>query len=864
MRVSNFVLVIGLVASLLPGAGCDQALVGDELCGNGKLDPGELCDTGLQSGPDACPVAGECDDGAACTQDALEGEGCAARCTHTAITQPADGDGCCPDGASFENDADCPPGCGDDTCDDDETCAGCPTDCGVCCGNGRLDPGEECDPQIVGGPGQCPVEADCDDGFDCTLDSLAGQDCTLRCEHEAIGDLIDGDGCCPPGAIHAEDADCAIRCDDGQCEGDEDCENCPVDCGDCPPECPADPLVPDGSVAQAGQPCEAQGTLACAGHAQGGVLECAAETCTWTSTQGCSGGYLCDSADAVCRAPVAACIGHQPGDVVCDGPDRHVCGPDLVSSQVTTCGSAQLCQLGDGAACAVCLDGQYRCVGAELEICAADHAGFDPVQTCASADLCNAGAGECTDQVCVAGQHRCTGDDLEVCDGIGSGFDFVATCDPGLCDPVAGECDVCEPLTTECADPDTYRSCAADGQAWNETDCPAQTPFCIDAGTCVQCQQPADCPPTGNPCLVPTCDANVCGTRTLDPGEACGTGAICDDQAACVCDWGFGDCDADMGDGCETDLWSDGENCNACDRSCQGGACSWGECQPVSLAQASFSGALAQDADHLYTREDGSWSIVRIPKAGGAPLTIADAGGSVRDIEVDFANVYWINLNEIYKASKSGGSRTYLADADGGRIALSDDYVFYTVIFGGVIRQVGKWGSSAWDVVTGQPVFDGGPTLTDLEIADGQLWWAIDANSSGQWGGVRNSSLYGEDPTDLTTGLRVGEMASDANGIYWVDSGNGIYSYTFADGQIHALSEGLDNLYYITFRHIAVDDEYVYYAAYYHNAIIRAAKDGSGLEWVATGLTGLSHLTVDDSCVYFIDEDGLQKVVKPQ
>src|SRR5690349_25104871 len=54
-------------------------------CGNGKLDPGEACDTSIAAGrTGACPSASTCDDGDACTKDVLSGDGtCSARCDST-------------------------------------------------------------------------------------------------------------------------------------------------------------------------------------------------------------------------------------------------------------------------------------------------------------------------------------------------------------------------------------------------------------------------------------------------------------------------------------------------------------------------------------------------------------------------------------------------------------------------------------------------------------------------------------------------------------------------------------------------------------------------------------------------------------
>jgi len=72
--------------------------------------------------PGSCPTA--CDDRDACTRDVLLNAGtCLARCTFTGI-EPGHSDGCCPDAANNNNDADCEP----------------------VCGNGVVEAGEECDP----------------------------------------------------------------------------------------------------------------------------------------------------------------------------------------------------------------------------------------------------------------------------------------------------------------------------------------------------------------------------------------------------------------------------------------------------------------------------------------------------------------------------------------------------------------------------------------------------------------------------------------------------------------------------------------------------------------------------------------------
>ncbi len=92
------------------------------LCGNGTVDDGEACDTMIAAGEEgACPT--ECADDMDCTADVLENEGtCMAACSFPAITEPADGDMCCPDGANGANDDACMPDCGNGIRETGEAC----------------------------------------------------------------------------------------------------------------------------------------------------------------------------------------------------------------------------------------------------------------------------------------------------------------------------------------------------------------------------------------------------------------------------------------------------------------------------------------------------------------------------------------------------------------------------------------------------------------------------------------------------------------------------------------------------------------------------------------------------------------------
>jgi MYXO-CTERM domain-containing protein len=108
-------------------------------CGDGELDPGERCDTGIAAGQTgACPTT--CDDGDPCTSDVPKGTACDLTCENTPMQpNPVHADGCCPAGLTQQQDADCLPPCGPDrqencvdtcadvTCPVGQVCAG-----GVC------------------------------------------------------------------------------------------------------------------------------------------------------------------------------------------------------------------------------------------------------------------------------------------------------------------------------------------------------------------------------------------------------------------------------------------------------------------------------------------------------------------------------------------------------------------------------------------------------------------------------------------------------------------------------------------------------------------------------------------------------------
>jgi cysteine-rich repeat protein len=177
------------------------------VCGNGVVEAGETCDTGIAPGnPGACPEPADCVDGVACTTDVLvDGGTCTAMCQNDPITLPINDDGCCPPGATVADD----------------------NDCSASCGDGVVSPGETCDIAISpGNPGACPTLADCADADACTSDNLVSDGtCNAICSNTPITVIGPADGCCPPGGNANNDADCSPVCGNGVVESGEQCDD---------------------------------------------------------------------------------------------------------------------------------------------------------------------------------------------------------------------------------------------------------------------------------------------------------------------------------------------------------------------------------------------------------------------------------------------------------------------------------------------------------------------------------------------------------------------------------------------------------------------------------------------------------------
>jgi hypothetical protein len=518
-------------------------------CGDGDIDPGELCDPGITGGrPGGCPPR-SCDDGVACTADRLVmGGDCLVICEHTAIDTRRSGDGCCPAGGTVATDGDCSATCGNGKVDGDERCdtalpagvsGACPTSCrdedpctadllvsaGTCaatclhqpilsptpgdgccapgggsddtdcpavCGNRYRDPRETCDVGAPAGtPDACPTPASCDDGDPCTTDLVMGWGCLGACAHVPVTQAISGDKCCLPGSNRNVDADCAPSCGNGEIEPGEACDR----------------ALPSG---------------------QFGACSCAASNraCVVRKSDGRPEECLTRCTDEIlkCSAtPDGCCPGPCPDPSIKDPDCSTGCGNGAVDSG-ETCDTAIAPGLA-GACPTRCQDGD-ACTSDQLISAGTCHARCDHARITDPTwgdGCCPPGANAALDRDCgpSCGNRVVEGSGGERCDkGIAAGA-------PGAC-PTS-----CPELPPGCA----RASLTGDAEACTAR-CSVETvTACVDGDGCC----PPGCDAAGDDDCRPVCgDGRVEAPETCDRGITAGNRgwcrAECDDGNACTVD----------------------------------------------------------------------------------------------------------------------------------------------------------------------------------------------------------------------------------------------------------------------------------------------------------------------------------------
>jgi hypothetical protein len=277
-----------------------------------------------------------------------------------------------------------------------------------------------------------------------------------------------------------------------------------------------------------------------------GVLElCNSERDGFDPIEACIGPQFCNAVAADNGEPGCEEAPCEAGEQQCNGPQIQQCSDDRTDfvELVAPCETSGLCNDdGDVAFCAqaACRRGplsgtEFRCVGATLERCNDQHTGYDPLNTCATAGLCNAGLGfnGCLTPVCAPGETRCSGNFVQRCNPARTGFENVEQCAAGTCDSQAGRCaDPCVQGSARCNAQGNLEECRnllvgreITARCGSVQLCDANTRSCRTPPAGCTADGVRRCAPAGQGSVLEQCSDGRSRFVTLDTCEA---GQVCD------------------------------------------------------------------------------------------------------------------------------------------------------------------------------------------------------------------------------------------------------------------------------------------------------------------------------------------------
>ena len=509
------------------------------------------------------------------------------------------------------------------------------------------------------------------------------------------------------------DGRCALRCVDAaryaDCDGtaSNGCEaelpRSPTDCGACGVTC-AGGANADGACA------EGQCGLACRtsfGNCDGDRAN-GCETDLRTATSACGMCGMACSAPANARPTCAdgrcgfTC---DPGFGDCDGNAANGCETDTRGATAhcgacgNRCGAGLVCTA--GACRSTCGPNETNCDGACADLATSTaHCGAcnrrcpappNATATCAQracAFTCDQGFGDC-DGNAANGCETSLATTASSCGACGRACSLAnatAACAAGRCVVAAcaqgyGDCDGDPANGCETATASSTAHCGACGRACSLANA---TGACV-AGACrvASCAQGfGDC--DGN-------HANGCETSLLTSTSHCGAcGALCSMQngtpscaagrCAIVCAGGFGDCDGDPANGCETNLNTTPSSCGSCGRACSLAnatpSCAGGVCG-IARCNAGFGDCDGNPANgcetNLNTTPSSCGSCGRAcalanatPSCAGGVCGIARCDAGFGDCDANPASGCETNLNTTASSCGACGRRCALANATAG------------------------------------------------------------------------------------------------------------------------------------------------------------------------------------------------------
>ena len=447
-------------------------------CGNGVRDEAEECD-GSDFGEDSC-LARDYDGGyLACSLlCVVDTSGCTLASCGNGIVEGIEG---CDDGGTAPGD-----GCGANcSVEPDWECAGQPSVCTPLCGNGSLDPGEQCDGALLGGQ-------------DCTTIGLGYEGGTLSC---AVTCLFNTSLCELP------------TCGNGSLATGEQCDG----------------------ILLGGASCQSlgflSGTLLCAPSCGYNTSSCIPHTC---GDGVISGGEACDDNNQSSGDGCSLLCNVESGWICSGEPSvcTRLCGNGVINAgeqcDSANVGTASCESLGYDSGTLACLSScQFDTSGCRYATCGDGHK--DAGEDCDGADF---GTATCQSLGFVSGMLQCT----QNC-GYNTSACVVPECGDGIISPSAGEqCDddntanadgcnsACQvELGWVCASEPSVCTPSCGNGVWNPGEsCDGND---LHGGTCASLGFAGGALSCNPDCTYNTgaCQASICPNGIKEGAEACDT-----------------------------------------------------------------------------------------------------------------------------------------------------------------------------------------------------------------------------------------------------------------------------------------------------------------------------------------------------